>query len=83
MAKSLTNRWVGKRQLFRLRMEQGTRFVDHLNIFNKLVTQLVSVDEKLRRMIYKVIILASSLPQSWEQLVMNILIEKPVSTSTR
>ncbi|OEL29737.1 Calmodulin-binding receptor-like cytoplasmic kinase 3 [Dichanthelium oligosanthes] len=31
----------------KLRMEEGTRFIDHLNIFNKLVTQLVSVDEKI------------------------------------
>src|SRR6266498_5667650 len=47
MAKSLTNRWVLKRQLFRLRMEEGTWFVDYLNVFNKLVTQLISVDEKI------------------------------------
>lgn len=75
MAKSLTNRWVLKRQLFRLRMEEGTRFVDHLNVFNKLVTQLVSVDEEIEEN-DKVVILASSLPPSWEQLVMNILVGK-------
>ena len=75
MAKSLTNRWVLKRQLFMLCMEEGTRFVDHLNVFNKLVTQLVSVDEIIEEN-DKVVILASSLPPSWEQLVMNILVGK-------
>ena len=63
MAKSLINRWVLKRQLFGLRMEEGTWFVDHLNIFNKLVTQLIHVDEKIEEN-DKVIILASSLPSS-------------------
>ena len=75
MAKSLINRWALKHQLFRLRMEEGTRFVDHLNVFNKLVTQLISVDEKIEEN-DKVVILVSSLPPSWEQLVMNILIGK-------
>jgi hypothetical protein len=63
MEKSLTNRWVLKHQLFRLCMEEGIRFVDHLNVFNKLVTQLVSVDEKIEEN-DKVVILASSLPPS-------------------
>jgi hypothetical protein len=44
-------------------MEEGIRFVDHLNVFNKLVTQLVSVDEKIEEN-DKVVILASSLPPS-------------------
>src|SRR6266540_1675951 len=50
-------------------------FVDHLNVFNKLVTQLISVGEKIEEN-DKVVILASSLPLSWEQLVRNILIIK-------
>jgi hypothetical protein len=56
-------------------MEEGARFVDHLNFFNKLVTQLISMDENIEEK-DKVVILVSSLPSSWEQLVMNILIGK-------
>ena len=38
MVKSLTNRRVLKWQLLRLYIEEGTRFVDHLNVFTKLIT---------------------------------------------
>lgn len=80
MAKSLTNRWVLKCQLFRLRKEEGARFVDHLNIFNKLVTQLIIVDENIEEN-DKDVILVSSLLSSWEQLVMKILIGKTTFNS--
>lgn len=51
-------------QLFRLCMEEGTRFGGHRNVFDKLVTQLVSVDIKIKEN-DKVVILASSLPPSF------------------
>jgi len=54
---------------------EGTSFVDHLNVFNKLVTQLVSVNKKIEEN-NKVVMLESSLLQSWEQLVINIIVEK-------
>lgn len=60
MVKSLTNGWVHKCQLFRLCVEEGTCFVDHLNVFNKLITHLICEDEKFEEN-DKVAIFASSL----------------------
>ena len=37
MTKSLTNRILLKRQLFTLRMKEGTKISDHLNAFNTLI----------------------------------------------
>jgi hypothetical protein len=52
-------------------MEECTRLINHLNVFNKLVKQLVSVDQKIEE---NDKVIASSLPPLWEQLVINILI---------
>ena len=40
MTKSLTNRILLKRQLYGLRMKEGTSIDDHLNAFNTLLVQL-------------------------------------------
>ena len=46
MTKSLTNRILLKRQLYSLRMKEGTSIADHLNVFNTLLVQLNSLDVK-------------------------------------
>lgn len=38
MAKSMTDQWMLKWQMFRLHMEEGARFVNHLNVLNNLAT---------------------------------------------
>ena len=37
MTKSLTNRIYLKRQLYSLRMKEGTKIAEHLNVFNTLI----------------------------------------------
>ena len=37
MTKSITNRIYLKRQLYGMRMKEGTKIADHLNVFNTLI----------------------------------------------
>jgi hypothetical protein len=43
MTKSLMNIIFLKRQLYNLQMKEGTKIVDHLNVFNTLICQLSSM----------------------------------------
>jgi hypothetical protein len=62
MTKSLTSRIYLKRQLYSLRMKEGTTIVDHLNTFNTLIVQLTSMEVKLEDE-DKAITLLCSLPR--------------------
>ena len=44
MLKSLTNRLFLKKQLYEFKMIDGTDVRDHINKFNKCITQLLSVE---------------------------------------
>jgi hypothetical protein len=68
MTKSLMKRIFLKRQLYSLRMKEGTKIVDHLNIFNTLICQLTSMDVKYEDE-GKVVTLLCSLAESWDHLV--------------
>ena len=63
MTKSLTNEIFLKKQLYSLRMNEGTKIVDHLNTFNTLLVQLTIMGVKFN---YedKAITLLCSLPAS-------------------
>jgi hypothetical protein len=71
MTKSLTNRIFLKRQLYSLRMKEGTKIVDHLNTFNTLLVQLSSMGVKFESE-DKAITLLCSLPASWDHFVTSI-----------
>eukprot|EP00253_Pinus_taeda_P002282 PITA_02282 len=71
MTKSLTNRILLKRQLYGLRMKEGTSIADHLNVFNTLLVQLNSLDVKFDSE-DKAITLLCSLPESWDHFVTSI-----------
>jgi hypothetical protein len=71
MTKSLTNRIFLKRQLYSLRMKEGTKIVDHLNTFNTLLVQLNSMGVKFESE-DKAITLLCSLPTSWDHFVTSI-----------
>jgi len=59
--KSLTNRIYLKRQLNSLRMKDGTKVEEHLNIFNTLICQLLDIEVKIQEEA-KAITLLCSLP---------------------
>ena len=45
LAKSLTNKLHLKRQLYRLKMEEGRNLMEHMNAFNGYLDQLRKIDE--------------------------------------
>eukprot|EP00253_Pinus_taeda_P027912 PITA_27912 len=71
MTKSLTNRILLKRQLYSLRMKEGTSIADHLNAFNTFLVQLQSIEVKIPSE-DKAITLLCSLPESWDHFVTSI-----------
>ena len=71
MTKSLTNRILLKRQLYSLRMKEGTKIADHLNTFNTLLVQLDSIEVKFDSE-DKDVTLLCSLPESWDHFITSI-----------
>src|SRR5205809_5898071 len=47
MTKSLSNKLYTKKQLYCLRMKEGTPILQHLNLFNKIVSDLLVLEVKL------------------------------------
>ena len=47
MMKSLSNKLYLKKQLYRLRMNEGITVLEHLNFFNKIISELLAVDVKI------------------------------------
>jgi hypothetical protein len=70
-SKSLVNKLFLRKKLYHLRMDDGDSMMEHLNSFNTLVSQLVSVDIKMEEE-DKCITLLCSLLDSWDNLVVAI-----------
>src|SRR4051812_23158553 len=64
-----------KKQLYCLRMAEGTPILQHLNASNKIVIDLLALEVKLEEE-DKTLILLSSLPPSFDHLVTTILYGK-------
>ena len=71
MTKSLTNRIYLKRQLYSLRIKEGTKVAEHLNVFNTLIFQFSNMEGKIQEE-DKAITLLCSLPKSWDHFVTSI-----------
>ncbi|KAK2972606.1 hypothetical protein RJ640_029225 [Escallonia rubra] len=75
MSKSLSNRLYLKKDLYQLQMDEGSDLGDHISEFNRLVSQLLSIDVKLEEEDLEIMLL-SSLPKSSETLKTTLLIGK-------
>jgi hypothetical protein len=67
----LDNKIFLKRQLYSLRMKEGTKIDDHLNTFNTLLVKLTSMGVKFKSE-DQLITLLCSLPASWDHFVTSI-----------
>lgn len=72
IAKSLTNKLHLKRKLYKLKMDEGGNLMDHMNVFNGYLDQLRKVDVKVEEE-DKALLLLTSLPDSYENLVTTLL----------
>ena len=75
MAKSLTNALFLWKQFYQLRMTEGQSVQEHLSNFQRILTDLLSVGEKVEEKT-RALVLLSSLPQSFESLVTALLVGK-------
>jgi len=75
MTKSLSNKMYLKKQLYGLRMNEGTTVLEHLNFFSKVIRELLAVDVKIDEE-DKALILLSSLPESYNHIITTMLYDK-------
>ena len=75
MTKSMENRLYLKKKLFRFQFVEGTSMIGHLNAFNKLIADLLNLDEVVKDE-DKALILLNSLPDSYEHLATTLIYGK-------
>ena len=64
MTKSLSNKLFMKKQINILRMKEGTHILQHLNTFNRILSDLLALNIKLEKEEDRPLLLLSSLPSS-------------------
>ncbi|VFQ77330.1 unnamed protein product [Cuscuta campestris] len=74
-SKSLTSRLYLKKRLFGLQMVEEANFNGHLDEFNKITTELESIDVKIEEE-DKALLLLASLPSSFDNIVTTLLFGK-------
>ena len=74
MTKSLSSKLFMKKQLYNLRMKEDMPILQHLNAFNKILSNLLALGIKLEE--DKALLLLSSLPSSYDHLATTIMYDK-------
>ncbi|KAM0995986.1 hypothetical protein ACFX2C_006047 [Malus domestica] len=72
MTKSAENRLHLKKKLYRFQYNEGTKMIRHLDAFNKLIADLLNLDEDIKDE-DKALILLNSLPDFYEHFVTTIM----------
>ena len=73
--KSLSNKLFMKKQLYSLRMKEGTHILQHLNTFIRILSDLLALEVKLEEK-DKALPLLSSLSSNYDHLVTTIMYNK-------
>ena len=71
MSKSLTPKLLLKKQLYDLKMVEGSALDQHINVFNRIISELNQVNVKFEEDM--AMILLNSLPESYENLVTTLM----------
>ena len=72
MNKSYENRLYLKKKLFRFQYKPGTIINDHIALFNKLVANLLNLEENVKNE-DKALLLLTSLPDEYDHLVTTLI----------
>ena len=75
LGKNLTTKLNLKRDLYRLKMEEGGNLMNHMNVFHGLVDQLKKVGVKIEEE-DEALLLLTSLPDSYDNIVTTVLYGK-------
>jgi len=75
MTKCLSNKLYLKKQLYGLCVKEGKAVLEHLNFFNKIISELLGIDVKIYKE-DKVLILLSLLSKSKDHIVTTIFYRK-------
>ena len=75
MMKSLSNKLFIKNQLYNLQMKECKSILQHLNTFNRILSDLLALKVKLEEE-DKALLLISSLPSTYEHLATTIMYGK-------
>jgi len=77
MTRSLSNKLFIKKQLYNLRMKEGTSILQYVNAFNRILSDLLTLEVKLEEE-DKTLLLFSSLSSSYDHLVTTIMYGKEI-----
>ena len=75
MTKSLSNNLFMKKQLYSLRMKERTPILQHLNAFNRILSDLLALEVKLEEE-DKTLLLLFYFPSSYDHLATTIMYDK-------
>ena len=75
MTKSISNKLHLKKQLYGLCMKEGTTVLEHLNFFNKVISELLALDVKINKK-DKALMLLNSLSELYDYIVTIMLYGK-------
>ena len=75
MTKRIENRLHLKKLLYRFQYKEGTKMITHLDSFNKLITDLLNLDEDVNDE-DKALILLNSLPEAYDHLATTLIYGK-------
>ena len=77
MTKILSNKLCMKKKLYNLRIKEGTLILQYLNTFNRILSNLLTLEVKLEEKV-KPLLLLSSLLSSYDHLATTIIYGKEI-----